>query len=792
MILTRKWLSKFLDLNKITNTQISHALNALGFEVESETDFAKLNTKLLIGYVEQIEKIPDTHLSFCHVNIGTKQPLEIVCGASNVAAGQFVVVAPVGATIANGLTMGERKIKGYNSQGMICALNEIGMPKTSLWEEENDMIYVIHSDIDLIHLIGKTVDEIKYNDYVWEVDLTLNRSDALASLQLLKEVANYFALKIQKPYTKNLDVKTISNPKLDIHIAKHIQQEINSFTYQSYQIKENISNLHARDDLWLKLNGHKSLPNQMENMAMLATVQTGQPIILIDQAKLQDPLHLEIIKHEDKDVLALIAKKQIVQIIGLETTPEFCVDNNTKTMLAIRLNFKSSLMRKQQKNLNLSNLNLQRYMKPLNPNLFELSDQVFMHILNDYKILEAKSAHVFEAKDANAKNKFVLTLGEIKNILGFEIKAHHIASLFKTLDFKIKHNGDKLTFYPDLNRVDLYGKNDICEEIARLYGYDNIPEAPLIIQSNHHEDKLKANLESKLGNYLIGVGFNNIKTYSLISKEANDEWNLFALKRPIVLNSPLSQMREVYRMNLTNSIIETAVYNSLNNNKRLKLWEIGDVYTREVRQRHLGVLVTGDVVQEPIVKNNLENNYFYLKGVVDAILAFYQIDPLRISFNEVKPINKQIHPFINAEIKIDQKIIGFIFKLNPKFEINQKIKPTFVTELNLDLLFEMAEKTIIVKPIAKFQPSSRDVSLILPEFITYQELTQNILNDVSKVMSYKLMGEYENDEMKAKQEKSITLSFVFNDWDKQLTEAEITAEWDKVLNNIKKMNLTIR
>ncbi|AVP49015.1 phenylalanine--tRNA ligase subunit beta [Williamsoniiplasma luminosum] len=792
MILTRNWLSKFLNLESIKNADISKALNALGFEVEAETNFANLNTELIIGYVEQSHKIPDTHLSFNHVNIGTNTPLEIVCGGANVGPGQFVVIAPVGATIANGLTMGERIIKGYKSQGMICALNEIGIPNSALNEAEQDLIYVIHSDQELMHLLGKSFAEIGYDDYAWEVDLTLNRNDALASLQLLKEIANFFNLKIKNPYSKEVKTNLLPNPKIQFQISKKLEQQINTLTCQRYQIHQELKNLNVIDDLWLKINGHKAMENPIENLAMLATIQTGQPTILIDQDKIEEILKLDFVKHEDKEVLALISNHEIVQIIGLPTAKQFAVDASTTKILAIRLNFKPTIMRQQQKHLNLSNANLQRYMKPLNPNLFELSDQVLTHLLAQYKILAAKSSHHLIIKAPPTNTKFILTLEEIKNILGFELKAHQIKKLFKTLDFKVKTETKKITFYTDPNRVDIYGANDLCEEIARLYGYDKIQEVPLVIQANASVDKTKPNLEAKIGHYLIGAGFNNIKTYSLIPSDKNDQWNLFNLKQPVVLNSPLSQAHEVYRMNLASSIVETAIYNSVNNNKRLKLWEIADVYTRNLRQRHLSMLVTGEIVQEPIVKNDLDNNYFYLKGMVDAILAFYRIDPLSISFKETKPSNNATHPFINAEITIDQKTIGFIFKLNPKFENANKIKPTFVVELNLDLLFELANKNILFAPIAKFQSSSRDVSLILPDYVMYQELTQNLLNDVQYVASYKLMGEYQNEEMKTNNEKSITLSFVFNHLDEQLTEAEINQEWNQVLANIGKMKLKVR
>ncbi|MBY7704428.1 hypothetical protein JIY74_29800 [Vibrio harveyi] len=223
----------------------------------------------------------------------------------------------------------------------------------------------------------------------------------------------------------------------------------------------------------------------------------------------------QITRDDDSKVLALTAKNELVNIIGLEVEDKFKVDSNTKNIIVLMLNIDTVAMRNQQKTLNISTIALQRYIKPINPNLFELANLTFANELEKYNLIQ-KVTQVVEVKKTFTDNtRFNVELEKINDLLGLNLTIEQIKSLFKTLDFTVNSNENNLTFDIGVNRVDIYSVNDICEEIARLYGYDNIVEQPIYFKTIQKAKKTDPKLENKLINYLIGLGFNNTKTYSL-------------------------------------------------------------------------------------------------------------------------------------------------------------------------------------------------------------------------------------------------------------------------------------
>ncbi|ADK69796.1 phenylalanine--tRNA ligase subunit beta [Mycoplasma mycoides subsp. mycoides] len=794
MIITRNWLKKYLNLDNISNDQINMALNSLGFEVDSVYDLNSLNSELILGYVEQSKQIPDTHLKLNQVNIGTKS-LQIVCGASNVDANQFVVIAPINATIANGLTLTSKKIQNYESQGMICALNEIGIDLSVINKEDQLKIYnVSDKNLDLKKYIGSDVKQIiGLDDYLFEIDLTLNRSDCLASFQILKELANYFDLKIKNLDNNFSDFKK-NNLDLKIDLANQVKDQIKTISYSYFELNNKNDKLDSKDEIFLKLNQINSSNHSITNLSLISTLSTAQTHILIDLDKLKSSnLKLEFINHDNKELLCLTNNNKLVNIIGLDTQNEFNVDNNSKNVLNIMLNIEPNLMRKQQKLLNISNTYLQRYIKPINPNLFNLANQTFSNLLNDYQLIN--KAYEVKILKQTFKNKqsLEIKLNEINDLLGTNLTIKQIKSLFKHLDFKITNKDDLLDFQIDQNRIDITSKNDLCEEVARLYSYDKIDEIPLSFTSFKKAKNLNLKLENKLTNYLIGLGFNNTKTYSLTSLNEAKYWNLFNISEFINLVSPLSNLRQTYRTNLSKSLIDVAIFNHSINNKELKLFEIADIYDlNNLKQRHLVFLTSNHIYKNSLNQQLIENNFYYNKEILENIFNLYNLDLSEIQYQSDLNLIKEIHPYINTTIYYQNQLIGYLYKLNPKFESENKLNPTFVCEINLDILNQFKNSFIEAKTLSKFQSSSRDLTIEISNDLTYQKVLFNALSDVKYLKSHKIVDLYLDDNLIKNNTKALTIQFVFNDLEHQLTENEINQEFEKIIKNIKQMKVVIR
>ncbi|ADR24160.1 phenylalanine--tRNA ligase, beta subunit [Mycoplasma leachii PG50] len=794
MIITRNWLKKYLNLDNISNDQINMALNSLGFEVDNVYDLNSLNSELILGYIEESKQILNTHLKLNKVNIGTKS-LQIVCGASNVDVDQFVVVAPINATIANGLTLTNKKIQNYESQGMICALNEIGISQSVINKEDQLKIYnLFDKKLDLKKYLGKDVKQIiGLDDYLFEVDLTLNRSDCLASFQILKELANYFDLEIKNYDNKFNDFKE-NNLDLKITINKKIEEQIRTISYSNFVLNNHLNKLDSIDDIFLKLNQISSTNNLINDLSLLSTLATAQAHILIDLDKLKNfNLKLELINHNDKEFLCLTSDNQIVNIIGLQTESNFSIDSNSKNVLNIMLNIEPNLMRKQQKLLNTSNINLQRYIKPINPNLFDLANSNLANLLSSYNLVnKAYKVKVLKQTYKN-KTEFEIKISEINDLLGTDLTINQIKNLFKKLDFKINNKNDLLTFSIDPNRIDILSKNDLCEEVARLYSYDNIQEVALSFISFKKPKNLSLKLENKLTNYLIGLGFNNTKTYSLTNQIDASHWNLFNISDFINLLSPLSNLRQTYRTSLSKSLIDTAIYNHSINNKELKLFEIADIYNlNQSKQRHLVFLTSHHIYKNVLNHQLIENNFYYNKEILENIFDLYNLDFSQIKYVNNLDVIKEIHPYINASIYYQEQLIGFIYQLNPKFEAENKLNKTFVCEINLDILNKLKNNIIEAKTLSKFQSSSRDLTIEISNDLNYQDILLKAIRDVKYITNNKIVDLYLDDKLAKNNTKALTIQFIFNDLEHQLTEAEINTEFEKIISNVKKMKVVIR
>ncbi|ATQ35556.1 phenylalanyl-tRNA synthetase subunit beta [Mesoplasma entomophilum] len=793
MIITRKWLEKYLDLSNITNEQISVCLNSLGFEVEQEIDYAKLNTKLVIGHIEEVDPIEGTKLNKTKTRIGENKYVTILSTSRNIEEDKFAIVALPGAKLANGLELENREILGITSEGMFCGFNEIGLPNSVLTEAEQVEVYYIDSIFkNMDEMVGKEISEVlNYDDYTFEVDLTLNRSDALAAKQLVKEIANYFDLQINHSEHKIKYEK--SSESINIEVNKKVEEAVNTVSHTFIGLKNTNTPFDSSHDVWLKHSNVKSTENKFENIANMATLISGQPFILIDAEKVNGELTLTKQIIDEKELVVLKSNKDIVNILGLKTEEKFKVTESTNTMLVVMLNLDQITMRKQQKNLNISNVDTQRYAKPLNPNLYDQGIEELVTILNEYKMIEDVQKVVTTIQKQNYDNVYSITLEKVKDILGIEITIDEIISLFRTLDIDISVKKSELTFTIDKNRTDIYGKNDLCEEIARLYGYDNIIEQPLEYVSFKKTKNLDKKLKDKLSDYLVGAGFNNIKTYSLTDIESNKTWNLFKVKDPVVLMSPLSSQRETFRNNLSKSMIETIIFNANNGNKSVKFFEMADIFALNgFRQSNLCFGVSGEAISDSLNQVHIKSNYAYISSVLMSILDLYRINTSNITFEVNEKVIDEIHPYINAVIKHKNKKVGFIYKLNPAFESANKIHPTFICEVNLNLLLEIADKVHVTNEVSKFQQSTRDISFELKNEVSFDSIVKAMLKDLNYLTNYKVIDKYSDDEMNKQNISSLTVKLTFNSLDHQLTEKEINDDFERILSNLKKLNVKVR
>ncbi|AHI54012.1 phenylalanyl-tRNA synthetase subunit beta [Spiroplasma sabaudiense Ar-1343] len=802
MIITRNWLEKYIDLKGIQNSQISIALNSLGFEVEEENDYSKLNDDLVLGHIGFCEKIQGTHLNSTFVDTGTELPHLILCGAGNVAEGQFVITALPGMKIANGLTINKREIQGKTSEGMICSLEEIGLKKELQTPKELDGIYEIHAKEDLYKLSGSPIlKTIGFLDYTWEVDLTLNRSDALSAFQIGKEIANYFKRDFNLGFNDQLEAKTFKH-NIDVKISQELSEDINMIAYTAvetkkiYSLKDENLFLYSSDELIAKFSGIKKEENFFEDIANLIAFESGQPVVILDANKVTENLTIVNSGTSKDPQVEIKMGDKLVSVLGKGIEKDFLPKERSKELIILYFNINPILMRRQQKKLNMSNCALQRYMKPMSLNIINQAWETTINWLLKYDFIESFQPLKFIKQTQQETQKILLPAKRIREYLGFSLNLKRLQKLFSHLDFEIKITGEKnniFEFTCDPKRLDLNFEADIIEEIARLFGYDNIkPIAPSIVMTGKAKD-LSRTVQSKIGNYLIGAGFTNIKTYSLIKEEDAKKWDLFKIDYPIQLMSPISKNHEFYRQSLFKSFIDVIETNSNKGNKNTKFYEIADVYNlQNVRQRHLALSLTGDFIDDKISKIKIPGSFDYLKSVTENILKVMNVNLEQVSFEQNETVVNEIHPFISSKIMLNGSLIGFLFKLNPRKEQALKVTSVFLMELNLTQIEKQSQGIIELKPISKFQKTTRDVSFEINADLNLGNYFKKITQNLENLIDYKVIDVYEDEVLKANNAKAIAMNFTFNSFDKQLSDQEVGEEFDKILNNISGLGFKVR
>ncbi|QBQ07963.1 phenylalanyl-tRNA synthetase subunit beta [Spiroplasma gladiatoris] len=805
MRLTRNWLKNFIDLKDIRSEEITSALNSLGFEVEFKRVYRDLNDQLTLGHVGNVAPIEGTKLNFCFVDKGEELVSPIVCGASNVEEGQYVIVASPGKKISTGQILETKEIKGKTSEGMICSLSEIGLDQDVQTDIEKEGIYSIHTKNDLYSLIGsnEVLNLIGFNDVVWDVDLTLNRSDALGALQLAKELANYFNKDIKEYTSKLKQIPSIYHVSVSLKQSNLTDELVKSCAMELFDLKE-VKNLndsllepqiYSNQDIWLKFCGTKSTQNFWLDLANAITIETGQPILFLDPEKIKAQLYIENNSTDKKPFnYELMCADEVICSLGSQINSYFLPSSSTKQVLVVYLALNPILMRKHQKSNNISSVLMQRWIKPISSKLYNCASQRVHYWFDQYNLYSANTNIEVQIEPKDKPISIEVNLEYLNEFLGLDLTFEKIKKLFKNLDFKIeKTEKNSLIFNVDPLRTDIVNKADIAEEVARLYGYDNIKPHQQVLKATLKDKNLNNKLKNQVENYLIGIGFNNIKTYSLLNKEVVKKWDLFNINDEINLMSPLSNLRETYRLSLAQSAVEIAGSNYSKGNKNLKLYEIADVYNKNlVREKHLAILMSGKPYYQKAYNLDIEASYGLIKGIIDEILNQYQISIMDLEFKPISLKNDDIHPYLNTEITYKNQVIGFIFKLSPRYEQANKLDNTYLAELSLSRIEKLFDKKNIIKEISKYQKTSRDLTMILGQDCLYNEIIKTITKDINYLTSYKLLDIYQDEELKNNYKTAISVGFEFNNNEQQLTDNDVSLEWNKVLKNIEKLKIEVK
>ena len=767
MIVTRQWLQEYIDLSKISTQSMCKALNSIGLEVDN-TQRTLIPNNVVVGYVESKEKHPDADkLNICQVNIGSKIE-QIVCGAKNVAAGQYVAVATVGAVLGEDFKIKKAELRGVPSNGMICSSTEIGLPKT------NDGIMELDNSIGELK-IGKELNEYSLiNDEVIEIELTANRGDCLSINGVARELSTYFNIPM-----KNVDSIVNSNNTgigqvFDVTFDMNCESNL---IYKAASIKDfKLDLLHI-----LRASTVSQLKDtDIETAVSYTTHATGVLLNVYTQAVAKengDNLStLSITK--DKNGFDTVVGKVQVSTIGIES--------GKVEKLSDEVIIEASYINPEQLSQNVFDKKKKtgeiyyKASRGSEPNL----DSGINSIIT---LLSTNGATIYNGSK-NFINDVSLTTINVNNkrlnaIIGQNITPSKVSQILTSLGFFVKQDGQNtINVTIPAFRHDIKNIADVTEEIVRMIGIDKIKAKPLEIKelNNINPTSNQLILKNEIRTKAIENGFFETLTYVFTNKELLEKYKFpTVVKKKEILN-PIVNELNTFRTTMALNFAQAVSHNSKQGYKSIGLFEIGTIFNKNREEtKTLGFIFSGEEEAESIANKAkpLNIDFFSFSQKLSNIIGEFELEKMK------KIDNTFIHPYQNATIIKDGKAIGHLYKVHPTaskdFDISND---TFIAEINFDLL---SDETIIASNISKFQASKRDLSIIAPKDLEYKSIKKAIRAlKIDEIKQFNLVDIYTDD--KLGEFESLTIKFILQSETKTFEESDINEIMDKVLAKLEK------
>lgn len=772
MIVTRTWLQEFIDISKLDTNNICKTFNAIGLEVDS-LQKVLIPEGVVVGFIKSKEKHPDADkLSVCQVDIG-KETLQIVCGAKNVAAGQYVPVATVGSVLGDDFKIKKAKLRGVESIGMICSSTEIGLPKL------NDGILELDESIGEL-VIGKELDEYPLlNDDIIEIELTANRGDCLSINGVARELSAFYNLPmIEKEKSLNYN---------DIGIGQVLEVECDS-SIDSSLIFKAIDFENFKLPLVYKLRVgviEKYSENDVKDAIEYATHSSG--VILNAYAKSDTDTHdnLALIHvQKDEDGFDYVKGKEHLSTICIDHSP---MNTNDSTMIIEASYQNPELLSKTvfEKKKKTSDV-YYRTSRGSEPDIKEGID-CFTTFISKYGASIYRGSEMFV--DDIQKSTLDVSTKKINAIIGQTISKAKIEKILSGLGFEVKDGGNGvLSIAIPLYRHDIKNIADVTEEIVRIIGIDNIVSKPLEIEEVNRVNSTSNNLIKKnlLRNKAIENGFFETLTYVFTNRDNLQKYNFDVVNEKLDILNPIVNELNTYRTTILLNLVEAASNNAKFGFKQIAFFEIGTVFNqkREESQK-VSFIFSGDKDQESFLnagKPQTIEFFDFAKKVLNCIGKF-DIEPMETVSNDF------IHPFQNGNIIVNDQKIGFISKLHPNVANEFGLQESFIAEVDFDKIQNDLTK---VSSYSKFQSSKKDLSIIAPKSLSYSKI-KRVINDIEdeNIKQYNLIDVYSDE--KLQDNESLTIRFVLQNDEKTLEEEDITTTMNSILTTLNdKLGVTLR
>lgn len=787
MILSRSFVKDYIDLDdKLDITTIAEDMTRVGNEYDFAGKYVNA-TNLVIGKIVECKDHPDSdHLHVCKVDVG-KEVLQIVCGAPNARVGIKVIVALVGAKLP-GIEIKKGNIRGVESNGMMCSLAELGLDNKFLTDADREGIAELNEDAkvgeDALKYLG-------YDDEIIDFELTANRGDLLSILGMAYELGAIYDKKVKDIDLEYKEIKDNIKDEFNIDIKTDNCSLFLSKKVKNVVIKDSPDFIKNR----LMSSGIRPI-NNVVDISNYVMLETGQPLHFYDADRLGDTLVVRMANKDEKlitldnnereldeNMIVIANKKEAVGLAGVMGGLTTEVESDTKNIIIESAIFDNVLVRKASKKVVRSEAS-NRFEKGLDPNRTYMAIERACSLLQKYASGEVLSGVLSYDKSNKEDKKIIITVDNINNVLGTKLDSEKIIDVFNKLGFISKEKDNIITVTVPTRRLDINIKEDLIEEVGRIYGINNIEgKLPRLDIKEGNYDKTTRLIRNKL----VDLGLNEVLTPIFMADNISDLYKEDGTES-VKLLDPLFNDRNTIRTSLVPSLLNVFNYNKARNLKDISIFEVAKTFYKKddkyYEDKKLCILMNGDYYLE--LGNNKKVDFYILKGIVEELLIYLGYEN-RFSLI-IENIPKFMHPGVSAIINLNGKDIGYLGKMHPNVE-----KDVFVCEINLDKLLANKTSKLKYKDINKYPSINKDMAFIMDKKISSEEVIRVIKKAGGKLLTnVEVFDVYEGENI-GLDNKSIAFNLTFEDYSKTLTDEEVMEVFNNIISNVEsKLNVKLR
>ncbi len=791
------WMKEYVDIDADIRDYVED-ITLSGSKVEGYTTIAGEINKVVVGRIEKIVKHPDADkLVITTIDIGEDEPLQIVTGATNVFEGAYVPVALDGSTLANGVKIKKGKLRGVESNGMLCSVEELGFDRHDFPEAPEDGIYIFPK----AEVLGADAAEVMdLRDDVVEYEITSNRPDCFSILGIAREAAATYKKEFRCPEIK---VKE----EADGNINEMISVEIKNPALCPRYIARVVKNVKiAPSPRWmrkrLRCAGVRPI-NNIVDITNYVMLEMGQPMhafnidtiadrkIIVRNAEDGEMFTtLDGVERKlDSSMLVISDPKKAVAIAGVMGGENSMVSGDSHAILFESANFNGPNVRITAKKVGLRTDASSKYEKGIDPNLAEEAVNRAVQLVELLGAGEVVKGMVDCYPNKRESWKLAYSPEKINTLLGTDIAESEMVEIFKRLEIEVDEASRTLTI-PTF-RPDLVSMADLAEEVARFHGYDKIEATLAAGTPTVGKRSYSQNITAMVKDSMIANGLCEAMTFSFESPKVFDKLNIPAgdkLRETVTIQNPLGEDFSVMRTTTLNGILNSLSTNYNRRNEEAKLFEISKVYLPKA----VPVVELPDEETKLTIGMYGKMDFYDLKGILEHLFEILGMAE-KVEYSPKKDI-VWMHPGRTASVSIEGKEFGYFGELHPEIAANYSIgQKTYIAVIDMTALTENANLVTVFRQLPKFPAVTRDISMLVNDSVIVKEIENVIREKGGKLLeSIALFDVYKGNQIEDGY-KSVSYSITFRAADHTLVDEEVNKVMDKILDGLKtKLDAVLR